>query len=198
MSLSRSIKRVSSFIKISTDIERLERLMESNPEEISVLVQYMREKLRRGHELSQSLMIKYVRLIVKSNSEMEINNLFIAQEFLKQKYDVSINLSIGHWYLNDSGISDLTWLTNLDAPNLRVLRLEENGIESLKGLSGLYAPNLTSIWLAGNQIKSLEGLSNIKAPNLKVVWLENNPIKITEKERKRYPFRILLTLPRFG
>jgi Leucine-rich repeat (LRR) protein len=191
MSLVRSIKRVASFIKISKDIETFKRRIELSPDDMSVIVPYVKEVIRR-------------------NEGLTINNLRIAQEYLNQRYNIKGNLFESIWRLDNSNLSEITWMENLgssnleilwlsdnkitsldglsglNAPNLRTIWLDNNNIESLKGLRGLHAPNLRNIHLANNKITSLDGLSELNTPNLDKLELTDNPIRITRRERDKY------------
>jgi Leucine-rich repeat (LRR) protein len=60
----------------------------------------------------------------------------------------------------------------------------------LRGLSGLNAPDLRLLELDNNRIKSLEGLQGWNAHNLDELVLYSNPIEVTMtyEDRKRFPF----------
>ena len=183
MSLIRSIKRVASFIKFSTDLKRLKILMKSNPEDISILVPYMREKLRRGDELPQSLMTRYVRLVIESDSELEINNLAIAQEFLKQKYNIEINLSEPTWEFWSKKF-DLDWMNNLTAENLGTLKFYSCEIGNTKGLLTFSVSKLKVLIIHGNSIPRILGVSESITSNLEKLSLQG-PYKTKNLEWMR-------------
>ncbi len=166
MNLRKSIKRVASFLRVGVDFERLKIMYQENPEDIELRKAQFIECKRRNE-----------------NPEIYI-------KWVKDRYDLDINLDDERWNLSNKSIKDFKFLSGVNGPNLKELSLSRNEIKSLKGLSKLNAPNLRELYLGGNQIFSLKGLLEFNAPNLERLELDNNPIALTisEKARKRFPF----------
>lgn len=151
-----SIRRIAHFIrKTSSDLDRLERLLILTPDDPTLITDYVTNVVRRG-------------------SDLDVNNIAIAQEYLKQKWGIKgINLNTNILQIRGDQISDLRWMKGL---NLRVreLYITLPNLTDLEGIGGLSAPNLEKLMISETKINDLRGLSNINFPGLRELFFPNN------------------------
>ena len=151
-----SIRRIAHFIrKTSSDLDRLERLLILTPDDPTLITDYVTNVVRRG-------------------SYLDVNNIAIAQEYLKQKWGIKgINLNTNILQIRGDQISDLRWMKGL---NLRVreLYITLPNLTDLEGIGGLSAPNLEKLMISETKINDLRGLSNINFPGLRELFFPNN------------------------
>lgn len=177
MTPEKSIKRIASFFRISSDLESLQRRVELDPNDLFVLKLYIREMLRKGNEISDDILDKYASLSADINESMLINNEKMMQAYLQKRYGRSGHLSEDRWTFRQMGITDLKWLEGVSSSSLKVLNITNNLLTNLEGISKLDAPGLKTLVLSNNKLQTLEQLSDGLFPVLNNLHLANNPLK---------------------
>lgn len=152
MTLEKSIYKVAMFYRRASslnELERLRRLMDLNPEDLGVLLDYNKAALRQN-----------------INPLTEIN----------ERYDIDLTLSDSEWSFYNKLIDNVRWLAGLSAPNLEGVFLYNNRVGSLKGLNLFTARKLKNLVLDNNQIRVID-IDTLPFPNLGFLSLNGNQVE---------------------
>lgn len=196
MNLRKSIKRVASFIRISSmDFERLAEEYERDPENPNMRLEYIRECLRRGEEpivYSRWLKATHGLAINLAGKQIDIRGnledlgwlngvysqaegiVFSANKLKSLKgVDVSSFPNLSNLIFLFQDLNDLTGLSGINAPNLQVFTANGCKLKSIDGIEGLNTMNLRDITLNSNAIKDLKPLNGLNIKTLSIASNEN-------------------------
>lgn len=212
MNIRRSIKRVASFIRYSSEsdeFDRMQRMLELNPKDLGLYDSYIRlgARLNRPEieDLSflddPSIRSNYILACEEQNVEPKL-----FRKWMKTKYGFSINPEKMEWVIR-THVENFDWMLGLNTPSIihlldlrltippsfSLLRNPENLlILNLHGNNYTYLnifdcplPSLKDLSFNSNNIHNLEG--PLDFPNLTVLRINDNNIDLSSISNLRLP-----------
>ena len=138
------------------------------------------EEALRLESNNYQLVSRYVHTLIREDLSPGVNSVEIAEEYLRQKYDLELDLSAVNIKVQCINMLDLRWLTNLTLNNLRVFQVIRSPLIFKNYKFPVFtALNLKSLDLCNNKIISLDSLSTLNGfnvPRLEYLDLSYNPI----------------------